>query len=152
MIGEDIDFSLRVREAGMETKLYRDAFVYHKRRVNIRKFYQQTHTFGKARIVLTKAHPGSLKVVHLLPMAFVLGHLLLLVLAIAWSPLWLLFVALYMLLLFLDSWRKNGSVRIALLSVVAAYAQLFGYGMGFMEEALTGHASKELKGQEKLYK
>ena len=152
MIGEDIDFSLRVREAGMETKLYRDAFVYHKRRVNIRKFYQQTHTFGKARIVLTKAHPGSLKLVHLLPMVFVLGHLLLLVFAIVWSPLWLLFVALYMLLLFLDSWRKNGRVRIAFLSVLAAYAQLFGYGMGFMEEALTGHASKELKGQEKLYK
>ena len=152
MIGEDIDFSLRVREAGMETKLYRDAYVFHKRRVNISKFYQQTNTFGKARIVLTKAHPRSLKLVHLLPIAFVLGHLLLLVLAVAWSPLWLLFIALYMLLLFLDSWRKNGSVRIAFLSVVTAYAQLFGYGMGFMEEALTGHASKELKGQEKLYK
>jgi len=73
MIGEDIDFSLRVRDAGLETKLFREAFVYHKRRVNISKFYRQTNTFGKARIVLTKAHPGSLKIVHLLPLGFCLG-------------------------------------------------------------------------------
>jgi len=152
MIGEDIDFSLRVREAGMETKLFRDAFVYHKRRVNISKFYRQTNTFGKARIVLTKAHPGSLKMVHLLPVAFVLGHLLLLLFAILWSPVWLLFIALYMLLLFLDSWSRNDRLKIASLSVVAAYAQLFGYGMGFIEEAVTGKASGKIKEQEKLYK
>jgi len=152
MIGEDIDFSLRVREAGMETKLFLAAFVYHKRRVNIRKFYRQTNTFGKARVVLTKAHPGSLRMVHLLPVAFVLGHVFLALLAIAWTPMWLLFVACYILLLFLDSWNKNGSIKIATLSVVAAYAQLSGYGMGFMEEALTRKASKEIKGQEKLYK
>jgi len=152
MIGEDIDFSLRVREAGMETMLYRDAFVFHKRRVNINKFYNQTNTFGKARVVLTKAHPGSLKLVHLLPVAFVLGHLFLLVLAIVWTPFWLIFIAIYMLLLFLDSLRKNGRLHIAFMSVVAAYAQLFGYGLGFLEETLKGHNSRKNKGQETLYK
>jgi len=152
MIGEDIDFSLRVREAGMDTKLFREAFVYHKRRVNIRKFFAQTNTFGKARIVLTKAHPGSLKLVHLLPVAFVLGHILLLVLAIICSPLWLLFIAFYALLLFLDSWAKNNSLKIASLSVVAAYAQLCGYGLGFLEEFAMGRVTKKIKGQETLYK
>lgn len=152
MIGEDIDFSLRVREAGMETKLYRDAFVYHKRRVNIRKFFLQTNTFGKARVVLTKAHAGSLKLVHLLPVAFVIGHLIVLILAIFWTPFWFLFVALYMLLLFLDSMRKNRSIHIAFMSVVAAYAQLFGYGLGFLEETLKGRSSRKNKGQETLYK
>jgi len=152
MIGEDIDFSLRVREAGMETKLFREAFVYHKRRVDIRKFYRQTNTFGKSRIVLTKAHPGSLKPVHLLPVVFVLGHLLLIIVAFVWSPLLLFLIAFYVLLLFLDSWRKNSSLKIASMSVVAAYSQLFGYGLGFMEEAVTGHSSKKIKGQETLYK
>jgi glycosyltransferase involved in cell wall biosynthesis len=152
MIGEDIDFSLRVREARMETKLYRDAFVYHKRRVTISKFYGQTNTFGKARIVLAKAHPGSLKVVHLLPVAFVLGHLLLMVVAIVWTPLWLLLIVLYILLLFLDSWKKNSSLKIALLSVVAAYTQLFGYGLGFLEEVVKGKSSNKIKEQETLYK
>lgn len=152
MIGEDIDFSLRVRQAGMEVRLYRNAFVLHKRRVNLRKFYKQVNTFGKSRIVLTKAHPGSLKVVHLLPVAFVLGHVLLLVLAILWSPWWLLFIAFYILLLFFDSLRKNKSLKIALMSVVTAYTQLCGYGMGFLEESMTGKASGILKEQENLYK
>jgi len=151
MIGEDIDFSLRVRENGMETKLYRDAFVYHKRRVDLRRFYLQVNTFGKSRIVLTKAHPGSLKAVHTLPVIFVLGHVLLLIFAL-WSPLWLLFIALYALLLFTDSWIKNKSLKIAFLSVATAYTQLFGYGIGFLHEAFTGRASRKIKEQESLYK
>lgn len=151
MIGEDIDFSLRVRENGMETKLYRDAFVYHKRRVDLRRFYLQVNTFGKSRIVLTKAHPGSLKAVHTLPVIFVLGHVLLLIFAL-WSPLWLLFIALYALLLFTDSWIKNKSLKIAFLSVATAYTQLFGYGIGFLDEAFTGRASRKIKEQESLYK
>lgn len=151
MIGEDIDFSLRVRENGMETKLYRDAFVYHKRRVDLRRFYLQVNTFGKSRIVLTKAHPGSLKVVHTFPVFFVLGHVLLLLFSLR-TPLWLLFIAFYALLLFIDSWIKNKQLKIALLSVVTAYIQLCGYGMGFLDEAITGRASRKIKEQESLYK
>jgi len=152
MIGEDIDFSLRVREAGMETLLLREAFVYHKRRVDLRKFFMQVNTFGKSRIVLTKAHPGSLKAVHLLPVLFVLGHLVIIVFAIFFSSLWLLSIAVYALLLFLDSWRKNRKFKIALLSIITSYAQLFGYGLGFMEEAISGRASRKIIGQETLYK
>jgi glycosyltransferase involved in cell wall biosynthesis len=152
MIGEDIDLSLRVRENGMDTKLYREAFVYHKRRVNLTRFYWQVNTFGKSRVVLTKAHPGSLKPVHLLPVAFVLGHVFLLALSILHSPLWLLPMLLYALLLLLDSWRTNASCQIAFLSVVTAYTQLGGYGMGFLEEILTRKASSRLEQQERLYK
>src|SRR5574344_2692821 len=76
MIGEDIDLSLRIKEAGFKTLLYPNAYVYHKRRVDICKFFHQVYTFGKARILLSKLHPGSLKIVHLLPMAFVLGSIL----------------------------------------------------------------------------
>lgn len=152
MIGEDIDFSLRVRENGMETKLYRDAFVYHKRRVDLRRFFLQVNTFGKSRIVLTKAHPGSLKAVHTLPVFFVLGHVLLLLLAIFRSPLWLLLIALYVLLLFTDSWIKNKRLKIAFLSVATAYTQLFGYGMGFLDESITRRASRKIQEQESLYK
>jgi GT2 family glycosyltransferase len=152
MIGEDIDFSLRVRELGMETKLYRDAFVYHKRRVDMKRFYAQVNTFGKSRIVLTKAHPGSLKLVHTFPVFFVLGHLVLVLLTLFCSPLWFLFILAYALLLFADSLMKNKNLHIAVLSIATAYTQLCGYGMGFLEEALTGKASKNLHEQESLYK
>lgn len=151
MIGEDIDFSLRVRENGMETKLYRDAFVYHKRRVDLKRFYLQVNTFGKSRIVLTLAHPGSLKLVHLMPVFFVLGHVLLLLFALR-NPWWLLFIAAYVLLLFTDSWIKNKRLKIALMSVVTAYTQLFGYGIGFLDESMTKRASRKIKEQESLYK
>jgi GT2 family glycosyltransferase len=152
MIGEDIDFSLRVREAGLETKLYREAYVYHKRRVDLRRFYLQVNTFGKSRIVLTKAHPGSLKAVHTLPVFFVLGHLLLLALAFFNSPFWLLLILVYVLLLFTDSLIKNKSLTIALMSIATAYTQLCGYGIGFLDEAFTGRASNKIKEQESLYK
>lgn len=151
MIGEDIDFSLRVRKAGMKTALYRDAFVYHKRRVDFRKFYTQVNTFGKSRVVLTKAHPGSLRLVHLLPVMFVLGHVFLLLAVLFWTPIWLTSVFLYVLLLLVDSWRKSKRCRIAVLSVLTSYTQLFAYGLGFMEEFITGTSSKSI-GQERLYK
>jgi GT2 family glycosyltransferase len=151
MIGEDIDFSLRVREQGMETRLYRDAYVFHKRRVDLRRFYLQVNTFGKSRIVLTNAHPGSLKLVHLLPVFFVLGHVMLLFFALR-SPLWLLIIAAYAFLLFVDSWRKNKRLKIALLSIATAYTQLFGYGIGFLDESITKRASRKIKEQESLYK
>jgi glycosyltransferase involved in cell wall biosynthesis len=151
MIGEDIDFSLRVRENGMETKLYRDAFVYHKRRVDLRRFYLQVNTFGKSRIVLTNVHPGSLKLVHLMPVFFVLGHVLLLLLALS-NPFWMLFIVAYVLLLFTDSWIKNKRLKIAFLSVATAYTQLFGYGIGFLDEWFTKRASHKIKEQESLYK
>jgi glycosyltransferase involved in cell wall biosynthesis len=152
MIGEDIDLSLRVREQGMQTKLYRDAFVYHKRRVNLKRFYAQVNTFGKSRIVLTKAHPGSLKLVHLLPVAFVLGHVALLLFSLLFGPTWLLFILAYVLLLFTDSWQKNKRFKIAVLSVATAYTQLCGYGIGFLQEAITRKASKRIQEQESLYK
>jgi glycosyltransferase involved in cell wall biosynthesis len=151
MIGEDIDFSLRVREHGMETKLYRDAFVYHKRRVDLKRFFLQVNTFGKSRIVLTNAHPGSLKLVHLMPVFFVLGHLILVLFALK-NPLWLFFIATYVLLLFVDSLIKNKRLKIAILSVATAYTQLFGYGIGFLDESMTKRASRKIKEQESLYK
>lgn len=150
MIGEDIDLSIRIKEAGYKTKLYPKAFVYHKRRVNLRKFYRQVHTFGRARILLEKVHPSSLKPVHLLPSLFVLGNGLLAVLSIAFLNAWFLLpILLYVAVLFTDSLVKNKSIPIAALSVVACYTQLFGYGLGFLAEWITRKATKAR--QEELY-
>ena len=45
----------------------------------------------------------------------------------------LLPIALYMLLIFIDSSIKNKSVVIGFLSVEAAFVQLMGYGFGFLK-------------------
>lgn len=151
MIGEDIDLSFRIKEAGFETRLFPDAYVYHKRRVDLRKFYRQVNTFGRGRILLNKLHPGSLKLVHLLPTAFALGNLLLVLLALVFrSAWWLLPIGFYVICIFAESLIKNKSLDVAFKSIAAAYVQLFGYGFGFISELLTHKASKAT--QEELYR
>ena len=71
--GEDIDFSYRIIEAGYKTALIPEAWVWHKRRTDFRKFFRQVYNSGIARINLEKRHPGTLKLVHLLPTVFTLG-------------------------------------------------------------------------------
>lgn len=75
--GEDIDFSIRIFKNGYSCRLFPDAWVYHKRRTDLKKFFKQVHNSGIARINLYKKYPESLKVVHLLPAVFTLGVALL---------------------------------------------------------------------------
>ena len=65
--GEDIDFSIRIFKGGYQCRLFPDAWVYHKRRTDFKKFFKQVHNSGIARINLYKKYPESLKTVHLLP-------------------------------------------------------------------------------------
>ena len=140
--GEDIDFSYRIVEAGHMPCLFPEAWVWHKRRTDFRKFFRQVYNSGIARINLEKRHPGTLKLVHLLPMVFTLGVVTLLVAFLAsllitlnplLSALFLLPLLLYSLLIGVDSTLKNRSLRVGLLSIPAAFVQLMGYGFGFLE-------------------
>jgi len=130
--GEDIDMSIRILSNGFKTALIKEAFVYHKRRTDLKKFFKQVFNSGMARINLYKKHPSSLKIVHLLPTAFVLGILLIVALFVFWSVWFLVFPAIYILAVFVDSLRKNKSITVAYKSIFAAFVQLFGYGTGFL--------------------
>jgi glycosyltransferase involved in cell wall biosynthesis len=132
MFGEDIDLSMRIRNAGFSTKLYQDVFVYHKRRVSLKKFYKQVNIFGIARINLYKLYPESLKLVHALPAIFTAGSVLLLILSL-FSAYFLLPFAFFTLLIFIDSLLRYKSPNISFLSVIACYFQLYGYGTGFIK-------------------
>ena len=132
--GEDIDFSYRIVEAGYSTRLFSEAWVWHKRRTDFRKFYRQVFNSGIARINLEKRHPGTMKLVHMLPMVFTVGVVLLSVIAI--SGIFLAALApilLYSLIIFIDSTVKNKSLKVGFLSVPAAFVQLMGYGFGFIK-------------------
>ena len=50
--GEDIDFSIRIFEGGYRCRLFPEAWVWHKRRTDFRKFFKQVHNSGIARINL----------------------------------------------------------------------------------------------------
>ena len=75
--GEDIDFSIRIFKAGCRCRLFPESWVWHKRRTDFRKFFRQVYNSGIARINLYKKYPESLKLVHLLPMVFTVGVILL---------------------------------------------------------------------------
>jgi len=130
--GEDIDFSYRIVEAGYMPRLIPEAWVWHKRRTDFRKFFRQVYNSGIARINLEKRHPGTMKLVHLLPTVFTLGVIGLLLLSLFW-PLACVPIILYSLLLFIDSSIQNKSLWVGLLSIPAAFVQLMGYGFGFIE-------------------
>jgi len=139
--GEDIDFSYRIVEAGHKTRLFPEAWVWHKRRTDFRKFFKQVYNSGIARINLEKRHPGTMKLVHMLPMVFTVGVIGLLLLALVllclglygWTICALCPLLLYALLIFADSSAKNRSLYVGLLSIPAAFVQLMGYGLGFIK-------------------
>ena len=148
--GEDIDFSYRIVEAGYNPQLFPDAWVWHKRRTDFRKFFRQVYNSGIARINLEKRHPGTLKLVHLLPTVFTVGVIALILLAAVARAMihydapnwhtwyWICLAALapvffYSLIIFIDSSIKNKSLKVGLLSIPAAFVQLMGYGFGFIE-------------------
>ncbi len=133
MFSEDIDMSTRIRQAGFSIGLVRPAFVYHKRRVDMRKFMRQVYVFGMSRITLKLLYPDSLKAVHLLPSAFVVGSLILIILGIFVSWLWLLPLAAYLLAIFITALISTRSLIIAAKAVPASIIQLGGYGCGFIK-------------------
>ena len=132
MMGEDIDLSIRIRNAGFRTRLIREVFVYHKRRIDMRRFYKQVNNFGQARIWLQLIHPGSLKLVHTAPALMLFMGLVLLVASI-FCPWLLLLPLLYVMLIFGDALLKYRSLKVAFLSVAAAAVQITGYGTGFLK-------------------
>ncbi len=146
--GEDIDFSYRIVEAGHQPRLFPEAWVWHKRRTDFRKFFRQVYNSGIARINLEKRHPGTMKLVHLLPTVFTVGVIALILISAVGRALmhyvdrdqfyWMCFapwipIILYSLLICIDSTLKNKSLKVGLLSVPAAFVQLMGYGLGFIE-------------------
>ena len=155
--GEDIDFSIRVLKGGYVSRLFSKAWVWHKRRSNFRKFFKQVYNSGIARINLYKKYPDSLKIVHVLPAVFTSGVVFLVLdffsglillgitllqdiipgdgkmqIAMALMCIGLLPLLLFSLLVFVDASVQNKSVKIGILSTIASFIQLVGYGTGFL--------------------
>ncbi len=138
-MGEDIEFSIRIINSGFMTGLVEKAFVYHKRRTSFSQFYKQLHFFGRARINVNRYFPGEIKLVHLLPLFFVLA-------VFAWlsTLLWqhdlfrlgALLLAGFFGLIFIHSAAKNRSLSIGLMSISTSFIQLFAYGMGLISEVV----------------
>ncbi len=142
MFSEDIDMSTRIRLDGFKIALFPDVRVYHKRRVDFRKFWRQVHVFGMSRITLQLLYPGSMKLVHWLPALFTLGAVAMIIGAFFWK--WMLVPLLvYVLALWIWGIISTRSLKIGTMGVGASLVQLTGYGTGFIRayvwKILLGH-------------
>lgn len=133
MFSEDIDMSTRIRQADFTIQLIRDAYVYHKRRTSLPKFWRQTYVFGMSRITLKLLYPGSMKLVHCLPAFFVIGSVAMILLSILWYWMAILPLAAYLLAVWITAIISTRSLKIGSLAVVTSIIQLGAYGCGFIK-------------------
>lgn len=131
--GEDPDLTIRLWNLGFKTKLFPNAYVYHKRRIDWDKFSTQVNKFGKARPILNSWYPKYSKLTYFFPSVFIIGFFVALVLLIFAQDLLLKLYFFYFFVLFLVSTFQNKSLKIGYLSLIAVWKQFFGYGFGFLE-------------------
>lgn len=130
--GEDPDLSIRLWNLGFQTKLIKDAFVYHKRRISWEKFQIQVNKFGKARPILNSWYPQFSKITFWFPSLFLVGFIFAVILSLFQFPYFLGLYFFYFGLLFISSLIANKSLKIALYSMYATIIQFYGYGKGFL--------------------
>ncbi|MFC4740525.1 glycosyltransferase [Flavobacterium ponti] len=130
--GEDPDLSIRLWKKGYKTTLIKEAFVYHKRRIDWSKFYTQVNKFGKARPILDSWYPEYSKITFWFPSLFLMGIVFTVVMLFFqfYLPIFTLFA--YFLMLFIDSSIKNKNINVGILSVIATIIQFYGYGKGYL--------------------
>lgn len=136
--GQDIEFSNRIIKSGAKVVFVENAYVYHKRRTNLRRFYRQVFNWGVARINLYKIDAAMLEPLHAMPAFATIITIVVILAAIFYQPFqWLFFAGLGLTVLIfiysmLDSIRMYGEIKPALLLPLIMPAQIFGYGLGFI--------------------
>jgi cellulose synthase/poly-beta-1,6-N-acetylglucosamine synthase-like glycosyltransferase len=135
-VSEDIDLSMRLYKNGYRAGLIEKAYVYHKRRSTLYKFFRQVMSFGSGRIDLQLRHGDALKPVHMLPSLFVIfmiGGFTASFFSSGIFLLWLALTLLYSIAILMDSTVQNRSLTVGVMSVVASFVMLTGYGLGMIK-------------------
>ncbi len=148
--GEDPDLSYRIMDAGFRVGLIPEAFVYHKRRIDLQKFKKQVYKFGVVRVILSKWYPDRHKIIYAFPTLFLLGVVALVGLGLLVS--WYFFLPLFLFstLIFIDALFKTKRIKIAGMAVITSFIQLMYYGYGFLKswwqiKVLKKHERKAFK-------
>lgn len=129
--GEDPDLALRLQKLGYKTRLFPEAVVFHKRRIDWKKFYQQVYKFGLVRPVLNAWHPESNKITYWFPTLFSGGLIVAIIFGfLGFKPFLYLYLG-YFIFIFIDASVQNKNVRIGFMAVWATLVQFMGYGFGF---------------------
>ncbi len=134
--GQDMDYSARIYQNNFNVAFIKDAFVYHKRRTNLKRFYNQIHNWGVARINLGYLYPEMLKPIHFAPAMIVVISMIALILSLfttiaKWVVLaGLIGSILIAIIAFVQSYSEYKDVKVAFLSIVTLFLQIAAYGLG----------------------
>ncbi|MHC5202324.1 glycosyltransferase family 2 protein [Myroides sp. LJL119] len=131
--GEDPDLAIRLWELGYESKLLPKAYVYHKRRIDWKKFFIQVNKFGKARPILNKRYPDYKKITYWFPFLFIFGLALSIIGGLFGYYFGIWCYGVYLLLIFISASLKENNLKIGALSLWATLVQFYGYGTGFIK-------------------
>lgn len=131
--GEDPDLSIRILKLGFKSALIPKAFVYHKRRVSWKKFYQQVHKFGLVRPIINLWHPETERLIFWFPTLFSLGFIAALIFLFLGFKLPILIYEAYFVVAFFMALIESKDVIVAIQSTIAICIQFFGYGYGFLK-------------------
>jgi glycosyltransferase involved in cell wall biosynthesis len=156
--GQDMDFSARIYAAGFRVGLIPDAFIFHKRRTSLKKFYKQIFNWGVARINLGRRHKNMLKPIHFLPLMVIIW-LVALIAIIPFHPLIAEIVGIFTLVCFasicsfayIQSLHKYKNNKVARLSIITLNIQVFAYGFGLIWGIWNAIKGKEVQGYSKNY-
>lgn len=129
--GEDPDLALRLQKSGFDTSLFPKAFVFHKRRIDWDRFYEQVYKFGLVRPILSQWHPDSDKLTFWFPALFSMGMFMAVLLLIFKLQFLVYAYFVYFFIIMIDSSIRNRSLQIGVFSIWASLIQFSAYGLGF---------------------
>ncbi|MCK9611499.1 MAG: glycosyltransferase [Bacteroidales bacterium] len=150
--GQDMEFSGRIYNSGFKVGLIADAFVYHKRRTSLKRFYKQVFNWGVARVNLGKMDKQMFKPIHFIPALLIAFFLLFVIITpFPFFPKWLWFIAaagitFLVTIAFFQSLAKYKSLKTSLLSIITLYIQIIAYGLGMWKglfQVWTGKGTAE---------
>jgi len=127
--GEDPEWVYKWWETGGRTAAAPGWKVYHKRRINLRSFWRQILRFARARVILARRYPGTLKWVHLAPLGFTILTLGALTGA-GWAR---GILAFYLLCAAVEiAWRSRNPA-VTILAIFLIFVQNLAYAAGLIE-------------------
>lgn len=130
--GEDPDLTLRLWKLGFKSQLFKDSYVFHKRRISWKLFFKQLFKFGSTRPILNRWHQRKATFIYWLPLLFTLGFLLSFVLFLLGYEQLLYVYVTYVFLIFIHASVKTTNPLIALMSIGAVLIMYAAYGLGYL--------------------
>lgn len=134
---EDVDFNIRVRQAGFCAYTDPRLAVYYQPRSSRRALFTQMVRYGRGRVRLVQKHPGAFSLSQFAPAVLVMWTILTAVLWLPLFPVWLrtafsVPLVLYLIALLAASFRVSRTFGLrAFLPALTIYAAIhFGLGSG----------------------